>query len=80
MRKPGHAYRLLKLVHIDYVREDEFSIINVKTSREILSKYIESYGKKVADRSFHMQSDNNSKTHHKGNWRGLCLKKSSLLD
>ena len=48
--KRGHAYRSLKLVHIHYVREDEFSMINVKTPREILSKYTEYYGKKVADR------------------------------
>ena len=33
-------------------------MINAKTPSEILSKYIKSYGKKVADRGFRMQSDN----------------------
>ena len=33
-------------------------MICVKTPREILSKYIESYRKKAADRGFRMQSDN----------------------
>ena len=58
MQKPGYVYRPLKLVYIDYVSEDEFSIINVKTLRELLSRYIESHGKKVADRGFHAQSVN----------------------
>ena len=33
-------------------------MINFKTPREILSKYIECYRKKAADRGFRMQSDN----------------------
>ena len=33
-------------------------MIHFKTLREILSKYIESYRKKAADRGFRMQSDN----------------------
>ena len=54
----GRQCESLKLVHIDYISEDEFSMINAKNPREILSKYIESYGKKVANSSFRMQSDN----------------------
>ena len=54
----GSQCESLKLVHIDYVSEDEFSMINVKTPRKIWSKYIEFYEKKVADRGFRMQSDN----------------------
>ena len=48
----------MKLVHIHNVSEEEFSMINVKTPREILSKYTESYEKKVADWGFRMLSGN----------------------
>ena len=58
MCKPGHTYRSLKPVHIEYENEDEFSMISFKTPREILSKNIECYRKKAAERGFRVRSDN----------------------
>ena len=64
----------LKLVHIEYVSEDEFSIINAKNPRGFSSKYIESYGKKVANSGFRMQTDNDPRHTTKATGEVIAIK------